>query len=336
MFYILTVLISFLVSFFLLPFCIKFAKKFGILDHPTSSIKTHLFSTPYLGGFAIAVGFWISLICIRFLTHFPTGTLRSLRGIFMGSFIIFILGLIDDIKPLDYKIKFIVQLVCASVLFQYGIAIKIFDSQIINYFFSVLWILAIINGINIIDVMDGLSSTVIILSSFFFFLIGLPQENIYVNFASLALLGATFAFFIFNFPPAKIFMGDAGSLTSGFILASISLGAQYSQKHLIGLFSPVLILAVPFFDLVFVMFHRIRKGTSPFLGSKDHFALRLQHFGFTKKNILLRVSITCFVLGFCAWLITIFPAKWAFVILGCIGLLGIYFATWLSLIEVRE
>lgn len=335
-YYLVTLVISFAVSAAFMPLCILAARKLNIMDFPTSSIKTHTSAVPYLGGAAVFAGFVLSLALIRYLSHFPTGTLYQLRGIVIGSTVIFVMGVVDDIHDLDYKIKFFVQIVAASVLFRYGIGIKIFQVPLLNYVLSVLWILAITNGFNIIDVMDGLTATVLIASGLFFFLVSLPTEQIYVNFSALAVFGAAAGFLLFNFPPAKVFMGDAGSLTTGFIMAAISLGAKYSAVHPVGIFAPMLILAIPLFDLLFVMIHRTRRGLSPFLGSKDHFALRMLKLGFSKKEVLLRVFITSAVLGFSAWLLTIIPMTWAFVLSGFLIIIGFYLASWLSVIDMSD
>lgn len=319
-----------------MPLCMRLAKRLNVMDRPTTAVKTHLSAVPYLGGAAIFAGIILSLTAIRFISNFPTGTLYTLRGIFLGAGIIFLLGLSDDIAPLDYKLKFFIQLIAASVLFHYDIAIQLFDNPLLNYFFSMLWILAITNSFNIIDVMDGLSASALMMCAFFFFMVSLPSEQIYVNFASVAAFGAAAGFLIFNFPPARIFMGDTGSLTLGFIMAAISLGAKYSAVNPIGVFAPLIILGIPLFDVIFVMMHRARRGLSPFRGSKDHFALRMLELGFSRKQILFRVTVTGAVMGSLAWLLTMVPMKWAFILCGAGFCAGIYLAAWLSVIDVED
>ncbi|MBA3065058.1 undecaprenyl/decaprenyl-phosphate alpha-N-acetylglucosaminyl 1-phosphate transferase [bacterium] len=335
-YYIITLIVSFAVTAALVPSCMRLARKFNIIDFPNTAVKTHFSAMPYLGGVAIFAGIILSLSLIRFISNFPTGTLYTLRGIFLGSGIIFLLGLSDDVSPLDYKLKFFIQMIAASVLFKYGISIKLFTQPLLNYFFSMLWILAITNSFNIIDVMDGLSATSLMMCSLFFFMVSFPSEQIYVNFASLAAFGAAAGFLVYNFPPARIFMGDTGSLTLGFIMAAVSLGAEYSTVHPIGVFAPLIILAIPLFDVIFVMMHRARRGLSPFRGSKDHFALRMLNLGFTREQILFRVAVTGAVMGTGAWLLTIVPMTWAFVLCGAGLCAGIYLAGWLSVIDVED
>src|SRR3989339_494961 len=157
--YLITFLLAMIISFALTPLVRLLALKFEILDHPHSAIKTHKSPTPYLGGLAIWSGWVISLFLIRFLTHFPTGTLRSLRGILIGSSVIVVLGLIDDTMPkgLGFKKKFIVQAVAALILMWFNIQLGFISPYFMAAVFSIIWVIGITNAFNIIDIMDGLS-----------------------------------------------------------------------------------------------------------------------------------------------------------------------------------
>lgn len=303
-------IIAFAVAFFVsLPATLFFrfiAMKLNIYDHPITAVKTHKTSTPYLGGLAIWSAWIISLITIRLFTHFPTGTLTNIRALLIGSLLFLLLGLFDDIKKggLGFKIKFLIQ-IAASLVVTVGFDIRIsfIDNYFISVILSIIWIIGLSNAFNLIDIMDGLSCGIAIIASFFFFFIALPSEMLYVNFSAIALVGACLGFLPYNLSKKrKIFMGDTGSLSIGFILATISMGTSYTKLNLIGVFAPLLILAVPIFETIFVSLVRIEKGKSPFLGSKDHFPLRLEKIGFSRKQILILVYITCSVLGIFAYL----------------------------------
>ncbi|MEW6042146.1 MAG: MraY family glycosyltransferase, partial [Elusimicrobiota bacterium] len=320
------------------PLLRKIALKLSILDIPHTDIKTHKTPTPYLGGIAIAISFWVSLSVIRFLTHFPTGTLRSLRGIFMGSFIIVLLGLFDDIKHkgLHFKPKFIIQSVAAILLILYGFKIKFIHPQWFADIITLLWIVGITNALNIIDIMDGLSAGTALIAALGFFLIGVPvEEEIFVNFVTIALAGSLLGFLPFNFSKRfKIFMGDTGSLFIGFVLAAASLGTRYTTINTLGLFAPLLILAIPIYDTVLVSYFRWRKGINPFLGSKDHFALRLESAGFTRKQILIMTYFAGMVLSFSSFLVTRVNFYTALFIYSIILVSAIYLAAKLSRFDV--
>ncbi|MFN3966198.1 MAG: MraY family glycosyltransferase [Endomicrobiia bacterium] len=315
------------------------ALKLNILDRPHSNVKTHKEPVPYLGGLSIAISFWFALTFIRFLTSFPTGTLRSLRGIFLGSLIIVILGLIDDIKKegLHFKLKFLVQISSAILLILYGIKMEFIKPEWFALIVTIIWIVGITNSLNIIDIMDGLSSGVAFIASLGFFFIGLPtEEKIYVNFASIALAGACLGFLPYNLSQkSKIFMGDTGSLFIGFILSSISLGTKYTDVNNIGLFAPILVLAIPIYDTFLVMYFRWKKGISPFLGSKDHFALRLEKIGFSRKKILFLTYIAGIILAFISFVVTITKFYYALIIYLITFSIALFFAIKLGEIKIE-
>lgn len=307
--YLLTFAVALLVSVFTTPVCRVIARKLNILDNPITEVKTHKISTPYLGGLAIAAGWIVSLFVIRIITHFPDGTLRSIRGIMYGSVILLFLGFIDDVKfkGLGFKSKLLIQFLAAAiVVFGFDIRINFIGYYWLSCLISIFWIVGITNAFNIIDIMDGLSSGIAVIASFAFLFISLPTEMLYVNFCAIALAGAILGFMPFNLSKSKkIFMGDTGSLFIGFLLASLAMGTEYTGINEIGLFAPLFILAIPIYETALVSWFRARKGKSPFMGSKDHYALRLEKMGFSRKKILLITYAVCIILAGCAYLFTI-------------------------------
>jgi len=294
------------------------ALRFGWLDHPTSSVKTHRVATPVLGGIAVWLGFAASLIAMRFLTDFPTGTLYSLRAILAGSALVFILGVVDDLKKphgLHFKPKFAVQLIAALLLIKFGIRIRFLAPDYLAAIVTAFWVVGITNAFNIIDIMDGLCSSQAAIAALGFLLIALPSEHIYVNFASAAILGAALGFLPWNMSSgSKIFMGDSGSLVLGFVLSAVALGTDYTQVNPLGVYAPLFILLVPMYDTLFVSALRMLRGHSPFLGSKDHFALRLEALGYTRNQVVAIAAFAAAVLSLCAFLITQVSTAWAMAI----------------------
>ena len=305
--YLFTLLASLVISLVLTPLVRLIALRLKILDVPHSDIKTHKDPVPYFGGVAIFAGWLVSLLLVRFFTDFPTGTLHTLRGILLGSALVFILGLVDDIVPkgIGFRSKFLVQALAALVVIFFDVRIHFITPNFIAIIASLVWIIGITNAFNIIDIMDGLSGGIAVIAGLAFLLIALPSEAIYVNFCAAALAGGILGFLPYNLSKKlKIFMGDTGSLTLGFVLAALSLGTSYTKINYIGIFSPLLILAIPIYDTMLVIFLRIRKGMSPFLGSKDHFALRLEKVGFSRKKILVIAYSASFIFSLSAYLIT--------------------------------
>jgi UDP-GlcNAc:undecaprenyl-phosphate GlcNAc-1-phosphate transferase len=314
-----------LISVILTPICRLIAIKLNILDEPTTNIKTHKINTPYLGGIAIAFAWVLSLILIRIVTSFPTLTLRNLRGIIIGAFMMLIIGLIDDIRRcgLGFKSKLIIQFLSACIIvFLFNIRINFIPIYWLSCLMSIVWIVGITNAFNIIDIMDGLSSGIAVIASFTFLFISLSTKIHYINFCSIVLAGALLGFIPYNLSKSrKIFMGDTGSLFIGFIIACVSLDTSYSSISDIGLFSPIFILAIPIYETVLVSVCRIKKGLFPFIGSKDHYALRLMEMGFSKKQILIITYIACLFFSACAYLFTILSMFSALLLFSAVGIL---------------
>ncbi|MDR2427093.1 MAG: undecaprenyl/decaprenyl-phosphate alpha-N-acetylglucosaminyl 1-phosphate transferase [Endomicrobium sp.] len=333
--YLISFCTAFLISLLVMPLCRFLAIKFNIMDSPISAVKTHTISIPYMGGVAIFLGCILSLLIIRAVTSFPDGTLRSLRGIIYGSVMVMLLGFVDDakFKGLGFKSKLIVQFLAAAiVVFGFDIRINFFPSYLLSCIISIFWIVGITNAFNIIDIMDGLSSGIAIIAAFAFLFISLPTEMIYVNFCAAALAGSVLGFIPYNFSKSKkIFMGDTGSLFIGFVLASLAMGTSYTAMNEVGLFAPLLILAVPIYETGLVSLFRMHKGKSPFLGSKDHYALRLEKMGLSRKQILIMTYAACIILAFCAFLFTKLPLSYAimllFLVLICLWVITVKLAS---------
>ena len=334
-FYLYSFLISFIVAIITTPILIFVAKKYDIIDHPKTPVKTHKTATPYLGGLAIFFGFVTSLFIIRYITNFPTGTLRSLRGIIIGATVIIIVGLIDDLKTIGFKAKFLLQIVVAIILINFDIRIKFIQPQYLADILTILWVVGIINAINIIDIMNGLATGISFIAAMTFLFIALPTEEIYVNIAAVSLAGGIFGFIKYNFPNAKIFMCDTGSMFLGFVLAALSLGTSYTKINDVALYSPILILGIPIFDTFYVMYLRYRKGKSPFLGSKDHFALRLEAVGLTRKNVVILIWLISVILSFAAFVISRVQLSVAIVIYILIFAISLFVGWKLSKIKME-
>ncbi len=303
------------ISFLLTPAVRFAAAKLGLYDTPSSALKTHKTATPALGGVALYCAFAATLVSLRFATSFPTGTLRSLRGLLIGGTLVFLLGLVDDLKKprgLGFKTKFAVQAAAAAVLLAFGFRIHFIKPDYVAEALTLVWIVGITNAFNIIDIMDGLSASQAAISALAFLFISLQRNEFYVNFASASLAGAAAGFLPWNFSAKrKIFMGDCGSLLAGFLLSAVSLGTHYSKVNNLGVYAPLIILLVPMYDTLFVMALRIKKGLSPFLGSNDHFALRLERMGYSRRQIVAMAAGAAAVLGICAFLATALSEVWA-------------------------
>ena len=327
------------VSFLLTPFVRLLAVRLGMFDAPNSSVKTHKEPTPVFGGVAIWAGFMVTMFILRFVTDFPSGTLYNLRALMLGGTLVFVLGLVDDLRRpegVDYKPKFIVQILAASLIVLFGLRVRFIQPAYVAAAVTMIWVVGITNAFNIVDIMDGLSASQAAVAALGFLMISLPSEELYVNFASAALAGAALGFLPWNLSRHnKIFMGDCGSLFIGFLLAGISLGTRYSDVNDAGVFAPLLILFVPTFDTVFVSMLRLNKGRSPFLGSQDHFALRLEKMGFSRGRVVLMTAGAAGFMGVCAFLVTQLPLGGAVAVYILVAALVAWLGRVMALVEMK-
>jgi UDP-GlcNAc:undecaprenyl-phosphate GlcNAc-1-phosphate transferase len=327
------------ISFLLTPAVRALAIRLGAIDTVSSAVKTHKEPTPVFGGIAIYAGFTATMLLLRFLTSYPTGTLYNLRVLVVGGTLVFALGLVDDLlRPhgLDYKPKFFVQILAAALLVLFGLRIRFVSPQWVAAAITMVWAVGVTNAFNIVDIMDGLSASQAAAAALGFLLISLPSEELYVNVASAALAGATIGFLPWNFSKKhKVFMGDCGSLTIGFVLAGISLGTRYSDINDAGVFAPILILFVPVFDTFFVSILRLNQGKSPFMGSKDHYALRLEKSGLSRPQVVLVSALASGFFSFCGFLATQYDLKGAVAVYMLAAGVVLWIGRKLALIEMR-
>jgi UDP-GlcNAc:undecaprenyl-phosphate GlcNAc-1-phosphate transferase len=321
----------------LTPLLREVALRWGVLDHPSTPVKTHRHPTPYLGGVAIFLAFLATLFLLRLFTHFPTGTLRSLRGILLGGVFMVGVGLVDDVKRggLTFQWKFLLQFLAAGLLILYDVRIKFIQPDWLAWLLTLVWVVGVTNAFNIIDIKDGLAATQAFVASLGFLFISLPTEEIYVNFAAAAVAGAALGFVPFNMSDRwKIFMGDAGSLCLGFVMAALSLGTSYTRVNEVGLFAPLLILGVPLYDTFFVSVLRIRQGRSPFRGSKDHLVLKLGSLGLSNRRVVGVMALAAGLGSATAYFVTWWPLYVSLFVFAGAAAVGLYVILRLHRVQV--
>ena len=303
--------ISFVFALYWTPPMRKAALQLGIVDRPDGKLKKHDNAIPYLGGLAVFIAF---LSTVGLFTHFETisETNQQMLGLLLSGSIALIVGLIDDFGALTPMQKTFGQLMAALVLIKSGTYIKLgYLPMYVAIPLTVLWILAVTNAFNIIDIMDGLASGVATIAALI-----IAAANYMAGRESQALLavvlaGAAFGFLRHNFHPAKIFLGDSGSMFMGFMLAALSMNAGYTRFNVLAVISPVLILGIPIFDLMFVMFVRWRMGIPVTKGSPDHFALRLRRCNLSVRETAVTAYIGGALLGGVALLMSQVQLEWA-------------------------
>ena len=292
-----TLLTAFLATTHLIPLCMSAAYKLNILDIPNNSIKNHKQPTPYLGGLAIFGGFLIALALF-----FPFN--NQFFVFFMGTLIALFLGLLDDLLSLSPSQKLIGQCIVALTFMKGGFYMKDLFFQSHNYFLniflravSLVWILGLTNAFNLIDVMDGLATTVALNSAVGFLAVSMVYGQSDIALILCALLGAIGAFFMINKPDARMYMGDAGSLFLGGFFSVMPFMVHWGQVNSYHLFASVAFLFVPLMELVFLIIIRFYKGIPFYLGSPDHFSHILQRAGFSKWEIIQCVTLIGLILN---------------------------------------
>ncbi len=316
--YFISFILAFIVAFSATPIVKSFAFKVGAVDIPKDNRRMHKQPIPRLGGLAIITGFFISLlfsIISSNLFHMGTSINFDLRfiGMVIGSMIIVVMGVIDDIKTLSAKLKFPIQIIAAVIIAVTGTRIEFITNPFSivgrselqpwsSYLITIIWIVGITNAINFIDGLDGLAAGVssIALMSLFFVSVIRPDPDIGTAVLAAMLAGATLGFLPYNFNPAKIFMGDTGSTFLGFILGTISIQGTYKQYTAIAVAVPLLVLALPLFDTVFAILRRIASGKSPMTADRGHLHHRLIDVGLTQKQSVAVIYVASAALGLCA------------------------------------
>lgn len=295
--------ISFLVAIFMVPAVIYFSQKKGLVDKPGER-KIHDHPIPRLGGVAIWASTMLTFLFMIWLSYYPYGSLLS--GILLGSSLMFLLGLIDDIYCLDAKFKLFIQLSIATTVYFLGIRIEnvylpggtAYHLGFLSWFVTTAWIVGISNAVNFIDGIDGLAGSIISISTV---TLGLAAASVSSTgmvspLIAFILAGGMLAFLTYNFNPAKIFMGDSGALFGGFLLATLSItGVMRTQS--VAMWVPVLVLAVPIIDITFASFRRILKGKSPFVADAEHIHHKLLKAGFSQNKAVLFLAGISVIFG---------------------------------------
>ncbi len=297
--YCLAIGIPFLATLGLTPIAGRLAHRLGILDQPQGH-KVHLHPTPYLGGLAVAGG----LILVGAIAGGVSGQLLTilLCGLAIGA-----MGLVDDWRTVRPEVKLLVEVGAGLALWLVGVRAAVFDIYGLDVAATVLWVVTVTNALNLIDNMDGLSAGLAGIAALIFFAVAASRGDYLVGSFALAVAGSSLGFLRHNFPPARIFLGDAGSLLVGFLLAALALKLDLvGERGAIRAAVPVLILAVPLFDLVLVIASRLRRKRRIYIGGTDHSSHRLVLVGLSPRSVALTLYLAQLASGALAlWLLVL-------------------------------
>jgi len=303
------------------------ALRFGIVDQPDGKLKKHRDPVPYLGGLAIYLAFLLALVTLPFD--------QEVLAMLLAGSIVVLLGLLDDLGQLGPWTKLFGQLVAVLVLVKSGLYIQLtFLPAWMAIPVSVLWLLASCNAFNLIDIMDGLSAGTAAVAALALMAVADANGNVASATLVASLAGACLGFLPYNFEPARIYMGDAGALFLGLTLGAVAMDNAYTRQNLLAAVAPALILGVPLFDMLFVMYVRYRRGMPVMLGSPDHVALRLRKWRLTTRQTVLASYGATAVLGSAAFAMTAVPLLGAEWILGSLATMALICGAWLRRIDM--
>lgn len=323
-----TFILAGLMSLYLTPLLREAALKFGIVDKPFGPLKKQSEPVPYLGGLAVYLSF---LITTGLIYQYS----REVLGILLAGAIIVIVGLVDDFGVLTPKEKLLGQFVAACVLVKASLYIKLTILPLwLAIPLSILWVMAITNAFNLIDIMDGLASGVGAVAAAILVIVNYRSGRELVVPLSLALAGSLLGFLKYNFKPAKIYLGDAGSLFVGLMQAALSMNGAYTRISLWGVVAPLMILGVPIFDMLLVMYIRFRRGVPVMQGSPDHFALRLRKWRLSVEQTVLASCAVTATLGVLALIIIQVSAFHVLVISGTVLIALLFLGYYLKKIDM--
>jgi UDP-GlcNAc:undecaprenyl-phosphate GlcNAc-1-phosphate transferase len=279
------------------PLARRVAMRIGLVDAP-SARKVHRVPVPLMGGVAV----WLALVSalMLFTERF---NLPQLGAILLGATIVAITGLIDDRRGLSPAVKLGAQVVAALPLLVSGVRIEsVTPWPEVNLALTVLWVVGVTNALNLLDNMDGLSASVAAVASGFFLVLAAGSGQYLVASLSAAVAGACLGFLRYNFlAPARIFLGDAGSLLLGYLLATIGIKLRFDNDPAVTVLIPILVLGVPLFDTTLVTLSRLRRGVNPLTtAGKDHLSHRLTLVGLSQREAVMVIAMIGGVLGLAA------------------------------------
>lgn len=271
--------------------------KWASIFHPEEQPHhTHTEKISRAGGVGIIIGFFLTY-CIFFIL-FDSKDNRSLMhfSVFFGACACFILGIIDDLKPIDAKLKFIVQILIAVFAHQSGLKIDYvilpyggldLDLENFSLILTVIWFVSIMNLINLIDGLDGLAGGIGFMLMILLVVLSIEKGIGIPTFLSIGMAGAILGFLIHNFPPARVYMGDSGAYTIGFVIAALSLMNFQKGAVVAALLGPMMALALPILDVCFAIVRRGAQGLPLFRPDKGHIHHQLMRKGLSHKNTVL-------------------------------------------------
>ena len=307
--YFLLFVTSYLLVGVLTPLMRKIALATNVVDNPNAAHKSHKKAVPYLGGVAIIIGIISISYSTSLVSDFTSNTFWLATSVLGPALVLGLIGLWDDIKNLSPLPRFIAQSIAgiftASVLIITNNVGNPTGSNIFDAVITIFWVVGICNSINFFDNLDGGAAGTVAISSATLAFLALTGDQYLIAALATVTTGATLGFLVWNKSPAKIYMGDAGALFLGVLLATLTIRLEPNTNNQIGSYlTPIFLLAVPILDTTVAVISRLRRHISPFQGGQDHLSHRLIRAGLSRKQAAISLWLLSGVYGALALLIS--------------------------------
>jgi len=323
---------------------LKFASTLGIRNHDETIIRWSSASKPALGGISFYIIFLLSVTSYSLFIEQSSILLnKELIGLLAATGLAFLMGLSDDAYDTKPLLKLFVQIVCGVILISTGTYIHLFPSDALNYVFTILWVVGIMNSINMLDNMDAIATIAsIFIVGAALFIILLSESIAHFNaFIIAGVLAALIGFLFFNWHPSKMFMGDTGSQFLGIFLAFVGISYFWNHTEVSGTEIPtkqfiitILAFTMPIIDTTTVTINRILSGNSPFVGGKDHTTHYLSYIGFSDKMVARLFILFSFISITLVFIAVKWIDDWNYI---HVALFSAYFATvFISLYSITK
>lgn len=332
------------VALLITPGVIFLAAKTGAMDTPDAR-KVHKKPIPRIGGLGIYAAFMVAMLTLMSFVQLPDEVMTELIGLMTGGSLIVLVGIIDDYKNLPAKVKLLGQILAAAVLvIVFDVRIDFITDPFGDYIYTewlavpltIFWIVSLTNTVNLIDGLDGLAAGVSTIASITIFLVALQQNIVLVAVLTAALAGAAFGFLYYNFNPARIFMGDSGSMFLGYMLAGISVIGAVKSAATIALIVPILALGLPILDTAFAIVRRYRGGVPIFKPDKGHLHHRLLDLGFSQRQAVLLMYVISALLGLSAVVLTEVSSQIAILIVCAVVAVVLFGAKKIGIFRLKD
>jgi UDP-GlcNAc:undecaprenyl-phosphate GlcNAc-1-phosphate transferase len=325
---------SLALTLLLTPMALRYALHQGALDRP-SEIKAQPSPVPYFGGLAITVAF-TAVVLGAAVVHPPVGRLHQLVAILLTALVLAVMGLVDDLRGLGPYVRLAVEALAGVVVWRFAEPITLVDVTFVDLALTMLWVVAVTNAFNMLDNMDGLSAGTASIAAVTIFAIAASNGQFLVATLAIALAGCAAGFLRSNFHPARIYMGDAGSLFIGFLLAVLAVKLRFDAPTNVTFFVPVLALGVPLFDMVLVTVNRLVHGRNPLSGGRDHTSHRLVFVGIPVPYSVTLIYTGAASLGILAVVVAQIDPGPAYLVVGWVASLAAVVGVLLSQVPVYD